>query len=175
MRADLLRLMKSSVYPTFLRTLGACSVGEPNFFAASVVTILELLTMILHHPSDLYQMYQILPQAMKSQVVENIMLKSVPYSPHLLRNLPLKFTRDVLEQACFICSFSHQGNICNTKKARLHLKVSSFCIWLVFGLSYLCCYLYITVSKTVFIRKLLFELEVLWLRKFCVKTFPLLN
>lgn len=49
----------------------------------------------------------------------------------------------------FYMSFSHQGNICNTKKARIHLKVSSFCIWLVFCLSYLCCYLYITVSKTV--------------------------
>lgn len=49
----------------------------------------------------------------------------------------------------FYMLFSHQGNICNTKRARIHIKVSSFCICLVFCLSYLCCYLYITVSKTV--------------------------
>jgi hypothetical protein len=54
-------------------------------------------------------MDQILPQAMKFQVVENMMLKSVPYSLHLLKNLACRFTHNVLEQACLICSFPIKG------------------------------------------------------------------
>jgi hypothetical protein len=67
-------------------------------------------------------MDRILAQAMKFQLVKNMMLKSALYSPHLLKNLAFRFSHDILEQACFICSFPVKV-ISATTKPRIFLEV----------------------------------------------------
>lgn len=172
MRADLLRLMKSYAYPTFLSALGVWSAIEPNFFAASVVMKLELLPMILGHRILLYQMDQIFPQAMKFQLEENTMLKSVPYSLHLLKNLVFHFSHDTLQKK-LVYLFSCLKRISAATKPRIFLEAySSEGVFLpLFGIfsSYLYVHLYITVSKAGLYGKWCLNLGVLVEGKF-VKT-----
>ncbi|KAF5450724.1 hypothetical protein F2P56_031049 [Juglans regia] len=102
------------------------------------------------HRTLLYQMEMTLPQVMMYQVEENMMLKSVPYSLHLLKYLAFRFARDILEQACFIDSFPLK-DITATTKRRIFLEAYSskgvfLCLFGVFP-SYLYGYLCIKFSN----------------------------